>query len=80
VLGVESGGVDVSWSIEGDDIHIRWSEHGGPAIHSSPDSKGFGSALVDATVLRQFGGTLAYDWKRDGLMVEVVIPMAKLAR
>lgn len=80
VLGFESGGVDVSWRVEGEDLHIRWFEHGGPAIQSSPHSKGFGSVLVDTTVLRQFDGTLAYDWRRDGVTVDIVVPLATLTR
>lgn len=76
----DSGGVDIVWRIEGEHLVITWKEHGGPQIHSSPASKGFGSALVEATVLRQFGGTLSHDWRLDGLTVNIVIPLSGLVR
>lgn len=75
------GTVDVVWQIDGGDLGITWREDGGAqATSSSPASKGFGSTLVEATVIRQFGGTLSYDWRSTGLSVHIVMPLCRLAQ
>lgn len=76
----ENGRVDVLWQIDGDDLSITWSEDRGTQISIPPASKGFGSTLVEATVTHQFGGTLSYDWRPDGLSVNIVMPLSILAR
>lgn len=75
------GTVDVVWQIDGGDLGITWREDGGAQATSfSPASKGFGSTLVEATVIRQFGGTLSYDWRSTGLSVHIVMPLCRLAQ
>ena len=44
-LSTPDGRVEVVWRTEGDDLHIGWTEHGGPPV-SAPDHKGFGSRLI----------------------------------
>jgi two-component sensor histidine kinase len=78
VLGSESGEVHITWRLQDRDLVIEWFEQGGSGVDNSPASKGFGSTLVDSTVLRQFSGTLAYDWRSDGLTVNISIPIARL--
>jgi two-component sensor histidine kinase len=80
VLGADDGQVAVSWRIDEGDVLVRWSESGGPAICQTPANKGFGSALVQSTVERQFRGALSYDWSRDGLTVSISLPLARLER
>lgn len=76
----DNGRVDIVWQVNGDDLSITWSEDGGGEITSPPVSKGFGSTLVDATVTRQFGGILSYDWRKTGLSVNIVLPLSRLAQ
>ncbi len=76
----DNGRVDIVWQINGDDLSITWSEDGGKKISSPPASKGFGSTLVEATVIRQFGGTLSYEWRPTGLSVNIVLPLSRLAQ
>lgn len=78
VLGSDTGEVHIDWHVEDAELFIRWSELGGTAVQGSPASKGFGSTLVDATILRQFRGSLHYDWREDGLAVNIAIPLANL--
>lgn len=76
----DNGRVDIGWQIKGDDLSITWNEVGEREISSPPASKGFGSTLVEATVIRQFGGTLNYDWRPTGLSVNIILPLSRLAQ
>jgi two-component sensor histidine kinase len=80
VLASERGGVKITWSVEDETLHVLWTEHDGPEGQTSPTSKGFGSSLIEATVVRQFGGTLDHEWRPEGLIVRLSIPISKLAR
>jgi two-component sensor histidine kinase len=78
-LTSDTGHVDVSWQLEGDNLVVSWSERGGPEIEGPPTVRGFGSRLVENTVTRQYGGTLDYDWRREGLRVKITVPAECLA-
>lgn len=74
-----NGHVDIDWRIEDDRLVLQWMESGGPAIVSPPVETGFGSTLVQNTILRQFNGTLVSNWQRDGLSVTMIVPVKALA-
>jgi two-component sensor histidine kinase len=76
-LSVDEGAVDIAWRVEDANLHLVWRETGGPA-GEPPAQKGFGSTLVERTILG-YGGTLAHDWS-DGLTVRIAIPMDRLTR
>ena len=44
-LSTPEGRVQVQWRTEGDDLHISWTENGGPPV-SPPSRTGFGSRLI----------------------------------
>jgi two-component sensor histidine kinase len=77
-LGTETGHVSVRWTIKDDDVYIQWAESGGPQIIGPPTTQGFGSVLMQSTIVRQFRGALEYDWQADGLSVEITLPMGSL--
>lgn len=78
-LSLPTGHVDVDWQIDGGELRLTWRERGGPAVPKEPGSVGFGTMLADATVGRQFGGKLARDWKGEGLVVRLSVPLERLA-
>jgi two-component sensor histidine kinase len=78
-LTTEEGAIDVSWWRRDDVLVMHWLECGGPQIEEPPEKSGFGSALAQATIVRQFGGTLDCAWRRTGLAVTVTLPIEKLA-
>jgi two-component sensor histidine kinase len=78
-LTADDGRVDIGWRHDEDKLILRWVECGGPGIESPPTTIGFGSALAHATVVRQFGGTLGYEWRRAGLDVTITLPIDRLA-
>jgi two-component sensor histidine kinase len=77
-LASDDGHIAVSWRHDDDNLVVGWHECGGPKIERPPATRGFGTSLVEKSITRQFGGTLAYDWHRDGLAVEIVIPIKSL--
>lgn len=68
-LSSDTGFLDVSSKLDGDDILLVWTETGGPAITGEPATTGFGSKLIARTVSGQLGGQLHYDWLPSGLVV-----------
>ncbi len=79
-LSCMSGFLDVSSTLDGDDICVIWAETGGPAITEVPVLKGFGSRLTARSVSGQLGGQLDYDWQESGLVVTVRMRQDRLAR
>jgi two-component sensor histidine kinase len=74
------GLVDLSWTSDGERLSVSWTERGGPAIEGAPSTTGFGTRLSKDTIVGQLGGTLNYDWRRDGLAVTMVLPAENLAK
>jgi two-component sensor histidine kinase len=77
-LSSPEGVLHVTWSMRGDAMRLRWEETGRPIQVIEPTRKGFGSRLVDATVRGQLGGALTWQWLPAGLVVELVLPTARV--
>jgi two-component sensor histidine kinase len=79
-LSSSTGSIEVHWTLEtiADDADARmtltWHERGGPPV-KPPDSKGFGSILIERLIVRQFGGTAKFDFARDGLLFRAAFPI-----
>ncbi len=78
-LSLDEGRVDVSWRQEEGQLAMRWVERRGPPVEAPPATKGFGGTLVQNTVVRQFKGTLDYEWRREGLTVTISLPIESLS-
>lgn len=77
-LSGTAGRVRIEWAEENRHLVIEWKESGGPQLHAKPDRAGFGSRLVNATVKRQLGGKVDYDWAPGGLRVRMAVPLRAL--
>lgn len=78
-LSSDSGSLDVSTHVDGEDLCLTWMERGGPPVEAPPEAEGFGSKLVRHSIYRQLGGTIDYDWSPGGLIVTARLNRAKLA-
>ncbi|MDB5413257.1 MAG: histidine kinase [Rubritepida sp.] len=78
-LALPAGRIKIAWHLEDETVHLQWIERGGPPVDGPPTSHGFGTALVDRTVIGQLGGELNHDWQRDGLVVTLALPMDRLS-
>ena len=76
-LTKDAGHVDISWRIEDHTLVIRWTETDGPPV-AAPAHVGFGTKLVESTVVGEFRGALNYEWNSGGLVLNIAIPLDRL--
>lgn len=79
-LSTKVGKVDVTSSVDDGQVVLTWTESGGPAVSTPTGSGGFGSQLVELSVVRQMGGTIDRDWRDGGLSLRAIIPLSAFNR
>jgi two-component sensor histidine kinase len=67
-LSAPEGTLDVSCPPSDTDVCVAWTERGGPVVEAPTKHEGYGTQLIAKTVARQLGGSIAYDWSREGLI------------
>jgi two-component sensor histidine kinase len=78
-LSIASGSLDVSCNAKDDDVVVMWTERGGPPIAAPVKLQGFGSKLVHRSMAAQLGGTIAFDWSEQGVVVTLRMSKDRLA-
>ena len=73
-LSVPAGRVAIEWSRRGSTLVICWRESGGPPV-TVPTRMGLGTTVVTMGIRDQLGGAVTFDWNRDGLRCEMIVPM-----
>jgi two-component sensor histidine kinase len=68
-LSTATGTLDVSGSHEGAELLLAWTERGGPPVVPPTGPGGYGTRLVAATISRQLGGSIDYNWSKEGVIV-----------
>jgi two-component sensor histidine kinase len=70
-LSAAGGQVDLQW-LHGPDgrLNLCWAETGGSAVQV-PTRKGFGGRIIEQMIV-QHGGELRLDWRREGLICEII--------
>ena len=77
--GAASGppSIDVSWTLSGGDptptLTLCWRESGGRV--SPPETAGFGTKLIDASLCHDLGGRVERDWTPEGLSLRMSLPL-----
>lgn len=75
--GNSVGALKVDWSFQGRGsdrmLVLNWREAGQKQLEA-PAKTGFGTKLIDLNVTRELRGTIARDFRADGLTVEIRIP------
>jgi two-component sensor histidine kinase/DNA-binding response OmpR family regulator len=75
-LSGESGSVDISWSITGDEAPlfcVRWAEKDGPLV-SVTERKGFGHLVVGPIVASALGGDVEWKMQESGVLWTLSAP------
>lgn len=64
-----------------DDVELRiiWQESGGPAVEP-PAVAGFGTIMLNQAIEYQHAGRAELDWRKEGLVCRLALPLGKLAR
>ncbi len=78
-LSSDEGTLDLSGSLEGEDLSIVWMERGGPTIDIPAAPSGYGSGWLTEAWRGQLGGSIKYNWEPDGLNVGLTIKAKNLA-
>jgi CheY-like chemotaxis protein len=77
-LSLPGGRVRMGWRLapgeDGGRLLIEWEERGGPQVAGEPARRGFGSALIGATVRGQLGGRFETHWAPEGLRCTIDLP------
>lgn len=79
-LSTPDGRVRVLSKADKGQVILLWEEVGGPPILAEPELFGFGSRLTEISIVDQLGGTLDRHWARDGLRVQIAVPIGALNR
>jgi len=74
-LSVLTGRLSVNWEIKSDVLDIVWAEAGGPVVEK-PISRGFGTRSVIASIESQLGGKADFDWRPEGLVCRLSVPLS----
>lgn len=79
-LSTDTGRVAITVASVEDLVRIDWRETGGPPVKAPAKMEGFGSRLVELSIVRQLGGSVDRDWAADGLRISAVIPLSAMRR
>ncbi|WP_241671540.1 sensor histidine kinase [Dankookia rubra] len=77
-LSGSEGEVEIRWTVDRTDhnaavVDITWRERGGPPVHP-PESRGFGSRLVEQALAQEFGAEVRLDFAREGVACRIRLP------
>lgn len=78
-LRAATGGVKIFSELRDSDLKLTWSESGAVVPAQLPKA-GFGSQLMEISVVHQMGGALTKYWGDSGLCVEMKLPRARVRR
>ena len=77
-LSTEAGSVSISWTLAGTGserrLQLRWIEQGGPGV-TPPQRRGFGSRMIERGLAAELGGTVALDFRPEGVCCLVDAPL-----
>ncbi len=73
-LSTLAGRLSIKWEIEADVLQMVWEERDGPAVEK-PASRGFGTRSVIASIESQLGGQANFDWRSEGLVCRLSVPL-----
>jgi PAS domain S-box-containing protein len=77
-LSTLSGRLSIRWETKGDLLSLAWEETGGPQVQK-PTSRGFGTRSVIASIESQLGGQALFDWRAEGLICRLQVPLGRQA-
>jgi two-component sensor histidine kinase len=70
------GMLRLHWTVKDDHVYFEWEERGGPKV-ALPESRGFGSKLIEKAAMRDIGGQAELDFQPDGLVCRIELPLSE---
>jgi PAS domain S-box-containing protein len=77
-LSMVSGRLSIKWEVQADILVLAWEERGGPLV-KKPITRGFGTRSVIASIESQLGGKAEFDWRSEGLICRLSVPLVRNA-
>jgi PAS domain S-box-containing protein len=74
-LSAHAGRLGIEWEVQGDVLQFVWEERDGPKVEQ-PITRGFGTRSVIASIESQLGGRADFDWRAEGLICRLSVPLA----
>ena len=74
-LSVDDGRAAIHWSAKDGQLRMTWEEQGGPPV-APPDSRGFGSRLLERGLASDLGGQVELDFRPAGVRCTILAPLA----
>lgn len=78
-LSQRSGTVQIAWTTPADQLDLRWVEAGGPAIRAGQTQEGFGTRLIELSVMR-LAGQWGAEWPSSGVRYAISLPLERLSQ
>src|SRR6202165_342275 len=75
-LSTLSGRLSIKWEIQADMLRMVWEERDGAGVEERA-SAGFGSRSVIASIESQLGGRAEFDWRSEGLICRLTVPLIR---
>jgi PAS domain S-box-containing protein len=76
-LSAPGGSVALTGEIRGAELILVWREMGGPTA-AQPVGQGLGTMLLKQAIVHQHGGQAHFDWRPEGLVCALRLPMVKI--
>ena len=73
-LSTLSGRLSIKWETHEDVLRVVWEEKDGPVVERSV-ARGFGTRSVIASIESQLGGQAEFDWRSEGLVCRLSVPL-----
>ncbi len=79
-LSSPEGTIGISWSVARTEsgerqLEIRWRERGGPTVRKT-DRRGFGTRLIDRSIVHELGGALDMNFAPTGFECTLRVPLS----
>lgn len=71
----DAGQIDLDWDSDGSTITLIWRETGTTCEAPETPGSGFGQRMIAMSVKSDLGGTIARDWRSDGLTATLTFPV-----
>lgn len=75
-LSTQEGRLSIGWENQTGLLRLVWEETGGPPV-VAPTSRGFGTQSVIASIESQLGGKAEFDWRHEGLVCRLSVPLSR---
>lgn len=79
-LSADAGEVELTITRAEREATLCWVERHGPAVTEPDLSAGFGSQLIELSAVRQLGGAVDREWRPDGLVATIRVPLTAFSR